>query len=473
MNGMALTIVGLYLVGMLGVGWWTNKKLIKTSTDYMLGGRAIPMIIVACSLAANNIGGGSTVGMANRAFGSWGVSAVWYVLAAAIGIIPMMLFAPQLRKALAFTIPEVVGRRFGKSAHIITAVLNIISLFCLTASQILASGTILSLLVGIELNTGIFLAAGFTILYTVLGGLWADAVTDLVQWIVIFFGLLIAIPFAIKAAGGWNSMVQAIPPAKLEPFGTLGFLGILSLVINYFISFTSGPEMVSRVFAAKDAKAGRMALLWAGVFMGLFAFVPVIIGLAGLAIDPNMPANKVLATVVFGHAPGWVAGLVSAAVIASTMSSADSDMLCASTIFTKDILPYFRKDVPDKSQIVIARVGNIVIGLGAMCIALFKVDIIQLNVFSFMLRAAGPIGAFLLGLVWKKAGKAAGIVSILIGSAVGIWWQILSIQMKVDNPYGFLPIVVGSATSIVSFFLVTLVERRLGREPAPALKLEE
>jgi len=458
---------------MLFVGWWTNKKLVKSSTDYMLGGRAIPMIIIAASLAANNIGGGSTVGMANRAFGVWGISAVWYVLAAAIGIIPMMIFAPQLRKTLAFTIPEVVGRRFGKSAHISTAILNIISLFCLTASQILASGTILSLLIGLDLNTGIFLGAAFTIVYTVMGGLWADAMTDLVQWIVIFFGLLIAIPFAVNAAGGWNTMMAAVPAAKLEPLGTLGALGVISLVLNYFISFTSGPEMVSRVFAAKDAKAGRMALLWAGIFMGLFAFVPVIIGLAGIAIDPKMAGNKVLATVVFGHAPGWVAGLVAAAVIASTMSSADSDMLCASTIFTKDILPYFKKDIPDKTQITIARVGNVVIGLGAMCIALFKIDIIQLNVFSFMLRAAGPIGAFLLGLMWTKAGRAAGIVSIVIGSAVGIWWQFLSIQMKIDNPYGFLPIVVGSATSIVSFILVTLIERAMGRAPAPAIKYEK
>jgi SSS family solute:Na+ symporter len=203
--------------------------------------------------------------------------------------------------------------------------------------------------------------------------------------------------------------------------------------------------------------------------MGLFAFVPVIIGLAGLAIDPNMPNNKVLATVVFGHAPGWVAGLVSAAVIASTMSSADSNMLCASTIFTKDILPYFKKDVSDQAQIRIARTSNVVIGLCAMGIALFKIDIIQLNVFSFMLRAAGPIGAFLLGLVWAKAGRAAGIASIIIGSVVGISWQVLAIQTKVDNPYGLLPIVVGSFTSIVSFVVVTFIERAMNRPPAPAI----
>lgn len=473
MNTVALVIVAVYLIAMLGVGFWTNKKLIKTSTDYMLGGRSIPMLIVACSLAANNIGGGSTNGLVNRAFGSWGVSAVWYVLAASIGLIPMIFFAPKLRNVLAFTIPEVVGRRFGKSAHIITALLNIVSLFCLTASQILTSGTILSLLIGIDLDVAIILAAGFTIVYTALGGLWADSITDLFQWVIIFIGLVIAIPFAVGSAGGWNKMMTTLPAEKLQPFGTLGILGILSLCLNYFITFTSGPEMVSRIFSAKSAKASKWALAFAALFMGLFAFVPTIIGLAGYAIDPNMPANKVLATVVFGHCPAWVAGAVSAAIIASTMSSADSDMLCASTIVTKDLIPYFRKGISDKAQIRITRWSNIIIGFGAMGIALFKIDIISLNIFSFMLRAAGPIGAFLLGLLWKKSGRAAGLASILVGSAVGIAWQVLSIKMKVDNPYGLLPIVVGSATSVLSFVIVTLIERAMGREPAPALKIEE
>ena len=473
MNTTALIIVLIYLAAMLVVGFWTNKKLNKTSTDYMLAGRAVPMLIVACSLAANNIGGGSTNGLVNRAFGSWGISAFWYVMAASIGLIPMIFFAPKLRGVMAFTIPEVVGRRFGKPSHIISAILNIIALFCLTASQILTSGTILSLLILLDLNFAIVLAAAFTIIYTTVGGLWADSITDVFQWIIIFLGLLIALPFAINAAGGWNTMMTALPAEKLEPFGTLGFLGILSLVINYFLTFTAGPEMVSRIFSAKDAKASRNALIWAAVFMGVFSFVPTFIGLAGYAIDPNMPSNQVLAQIIFGHTPAWVAGVVSAAIIASTMSSADSDMLCGSTIFTKDLLPYFKKDVPDKTQIVISRILNVIIGLGAMCIALFKIDIITLNVFSFMLRAAGPIAAFLLGLLWKNAGKSAGIVSIIIGSLVGIGWQILANQMKVDNPYGFLPVVVGSAASFLTFIVSTYIERAMGRPPAPMLDIKE
>jgi SSS family solute:Na+ symporter len=162
MNTLPLIIVIVYLALMLGVGWYTNKHLIKDSSDYMLAGRALPAIMVACSLSANNIGGGSTVGLATKAFGNWGMSAVWYVLAAAIGIIPMAIFAPKLRRVMAYTIPEVVGRRFGAASHIITSLLNIVSMFCLTASQILASGIIISALVGINIKLAIIIAAAFT-----------------------------------------------------------------------------------------------------------------------------------------------------------------------------------------------------------------------------------------------------------------------------------------------------------------------
>lgn len=464
LNLVPLIIVIVYLGLMLFVGFYTNRFLIKDSTDYMLAGRSLPAIMVACSLAANNIGGGSTVGLASKAYGSWGMSAVWYVLAAAIGIVPMAFFAPKLRKIMAYTIPEVVGRRFGKSSHIITSILNIISLFCLTASQILASGIIISALVGINVKIAILIAGLFTVIYTVMGGLWADAFTDLFQWAIIFFGLLIAIPFVIKGAGGWSTIVDKVPPAKMS-INSMGVATIVSLIGQYFITFMSGPEMVSRVFAAKDEKAGRNATLMSALFMGLFAFVPAIIGIAAFVAFPSIDPSKALSTAVFGLAPQWVSGLVCAAIIASTMSSADSDMLCASTIITKDLYQkYINPRVSDDSLIKITRISNVVIGLLAMCIALFQINIITLNIFSFMLRAAGPFAAFILAISMKKCSKHAGIVSIIVGSTVGIYWQIMK------EPYGILAIIAGSVASLIAFIITSFIETRVTNKIAPPLE---
>jgi SSS family solute:Na+ symporter len=393
------------------------------------------------------------------------MSAVWYVLAAAIGIIPMAIFAPKLRRVMAFTIPEVVGRRFGATSHIITAVLNIVSLFCLTASQVLASGIIISALVKIDIKIAILIAGLFTVIYTVMGGLWADAFTDLFQWTIIFLGLLICLPFVIKGAGGWSTVVNKVPAAKMALNG-MGIMTIISLILQYFITFMSGPEMVSRIYAAKDEKEGVKATITSGIFMGLFAFIPAVIGIVAFASFPGIQANNALSTVVFNYSPSIISGLVCAAIIASTMSSADSDMLCASTIFTKDIYQkYINPNVSDKTMITMTRAINVIIGLGAMVIALFQINIVTLNIFSFMLRAAGPFGAFILGLTWKKASKHAGLASIIVGSTVGIYWQIIK------EPYGILAIVAGSLAGIAAFVITTFIEGSSADKQAPPVEL--
>ena len=117
-NSGALIIVAFYLIGMLVIGFIVGKLKIKTSSDYMLAGRRMGLFMVAFSLSANNIGGGSTTGLADKAFGSWGMSAIWYVLAASLAMIPLAYFAPRIRKTMAVTIPEVIGRRFGKGSSV-------------------------------------------------------------------------------------------------------------------------------------------------------------------------------------------------------------------------------------------------------------------------------------------------------------------------------------------------------------------
>lgn len=149
---LPLAIVIIYLVIMLTIGIFTSKYLVKTSEDLMLAGRRLGVLLVAASLSANNIGGGSSVGVATRAFGDWGLSAGWYVLAAAIAMIPLALVMPRIRKALVWTLPEVVGRRFGAPSYILTSILQIVSLVCLAAMQVLASGTIIAVLTGLPLR---------------------------------------------------------------------------------------------------------------------------------------------------------------------------------------------------------------------------------------------------------------------------------------------------------------------------------
>ena len=460
-----ILMIILYMVGLFIIGYLTNKLTIKSSADYMLAGRRMGIFMVAASLSANNIGGGSTTGVAARAFAGWGLSAAWYVLAAAIAMIPLAYFAPRIRQTMAVTIPEVVNRRFGNAAGLFTAVLNIISLFCLTASQILAAASVISSLTGIPLNLCIILAAFIVIMYTTLGGMLADAIADVIQYLIIFFGLLISLPFIISGAGGWAKIAAALPPAELN-FTKVGAVTIIGLIFNYFCTFLSGPEMVSRFSSSEDGKTAQKAAILSAVMMGMLAFIPTLIGLVSLALNPGLDNGQGTTALMYAtkqFAPSWITGAVAAAIVAATMSSADSNLLCSSTILIKDIYQrYINPHVEDRKLISLTRLSNVLICVISMLIALLNISLVTLNLFAFALRSAGPFAAYALGLTVKDATRNAGILSIIVGSVAVLVWQFL------NSPYGILPIVFGCALGTLTFLLVTWIERSMGKEPAPS-----
>ena len=472
-NIQALIIVIGYLVGMLVIGYVVGKLKIKNADDYMVAGRRMGVFMVAFSLSANNIGGGSTTGLAGKAFTSWGMSAVWYVLAASIAMIPLAYFAPKIRKTMAVTIPEVVGRRFGKFSSGFSAVLNILALFCLTSSQIAASGSVVSVLTGIDTRICLLIAGLVVILYTTFGGMIADQISDLVQFIIILVGLAIATPFVIKGCGGWSTIASKLPGDQLS-FTKIGWVAIIGYIFNYFCTFLSGPEMISRFESAKDEKTAQRASLVSAVLMAAMAIFPTLLGLAALSVSDtlgNISSNSAMMAVTQTYAPTIITGIVSAAIISATMSSADSNLLCMSTMIINDLyLPYSGKKLDGMKEVRATRICNIICCIVAVFISFFGINIVTMNTFAFAIRCAGPFAAYGLGLVIPRATKHSGQISIITGTIGVVIWQILS---GGGFYLGILPVVFGCGVGTITFFLVNIIEWKKGVEAAPSAYLED
>ena len=472
-NIQALIIVIGYLVGMLVIGYVVGKLKIKDADDYMVAGRRMGLFMVAFSLSANNIGGGSTTGLAGKAYTTWGMSAVWYVLAASIAMIPLAYFAPKIRKTMAVTIPEVVGRRFGKFSSGFSAILNILALFCLTSSQIAASGSVVSVLTGIDTRICLIIAGIVVILYTTFGGMIADQISDLVQFIIILLGLAIATPFVIKGCGGWRAIASKLPSEQLS-FTKIGWGAIIGYIFNYFCTFLSGPEMISRFESAKDEKTAQRASLLSAVLMAAMAVFPTLLGLAALSVKEsigNPASGSAMMAVTQAYAPTIITGIVSAAIISATMSSADSNLLCMSTMIINDLyLPYSGKKLDGMKEVRATRLCNIICCAVAMFISFFGINIVTMNTFAFAIRCAGPFAAYGLGLVIPRATKHSGQISIITGTIGVVIWQILS---GGGFYLGILPVVFGCAVGTITFFLVNLIEWKKGVEAAPSAYLED
>ena len=472
-NTQALIIVIGYLVGMLVIGYIVGKLKIKDADDYMVAGRRMGLFMVAFSLSANNIGGGSTTGLAGKAYTTWGMSAVWYVLAASIAMIPLAYFAPKIRKTMAVTIPEVVGRRFGKFSSGFSAVLNILALFCLTSSQIAASGSVVSVLTGIDTRICLIIAGVVVILYTTFGGMIADQISDLVQFLIILLGLAIATPFVIKGCGGWSAIASKLPSEQLS-FTKIGWVAIIGYIFNYFCTFLSGPEMISRFESAKDEKTAQRASLLSAVLMAAMAVFPTLLGLAALSVKEsigNPASGSAMMAVTQAYAPTIITGIVSAAIISATMSSADSNLLCMSTMIINDLyIPYSGKKLEGMKEVKATRICNMICCAVAVFISFFGINIVTMNTFAFAIRCAGPFAAYGLGLVVPKATKHSGQISIITGTIGVVVWQILS---GGGFYLGVLPVVFGCAVGTITFFLVNLIEWKQGVEAAPSAYIGE
>ncbi|QQR91262.1 MAG: sodium:solute symporter family protein [Myxococcales bacterium] len=454
---IVIAIVLIYMAAMLGVGWYASKK-VKGNDDFLVAGRRLGPFMMAGTLAATEAGGGSSMGVAEKAFGEWGMSAGWYVLAMAITLVLLAVVAPRLRRSEVRTVPEFFTKRYGEKTGLLSAFLFIIPLVGLTATQFIASSVILSVMTGFNFTLSAIIVCAVVTVYSVLGGLWSVTLTDIIQWCLIVGGLLLAIPFALDVAGGYSAVMSSLPEAKASFTEGTGLGTIVTLVIMYFASFAVGQESVQRYFAARDEKAAAWGSILAALSYVFFAFMPALLGVIaysmvqrGLmdgALIESEGARYVLPLLAVQAFPKWLVGIVFAALISATMSSADSDLLAAGSIVANDI--YAKKINPkatEQSILKLTRWTMVVVALMALMVTLFHAEsIVALLMFSFSFRAAGAFVPYVLGHYVSRPGPGAAVSSITGCSFVVLLCEVMDFSI-----WGMQAIVLGILASAVCY----------------------
>ena len=462
-NLTVTVIVVLYLLVMLFIGWYSSKK-ITSNTDFMVAGRRLGPFLMAGTLAATEIGGGSSLGVVQQGMQNHGISAAWYIITMGLAFVILTFLAPKFRAATVKTVPEYFRRRYGKSAGLITAIIMLLPLIGLTAGQFIASYVILSTMLGISYKTAVIIVAVVVTVYSIMGGLWSVTLTDFIQVFLIIIGMIIAVPFAMNLAGGWGNVVANVPAETFDMFKGYSPMAVVSLTIMYVATFTVGQEAVSRYYAARDGKAAKQGSILAAIINFVYAFIPAILGVITLALInmgkfnaedfADVGARYALPVLAMEAMPAIICGLLFAGIISATMSSSDSDLLGAGSIFANDIYRAVLK--PDASSEEVMKVTKIVmaiVGVVSMFIALFNTSsLVSLLMFCFTLRAAGAFFPYVLGHYWTGSSWAGTIASLISGSIVVVYLEKISgnvlFGMKVSQP-----IIPGLIVGLV-FFLV-------------------
>ena len=238
-NWIVCLVVVIYLLAMLFIGWYSSTK-ITSNTDFMVAGRRLGPLLMAGTLAATEIGGGSSLGVVQNGMSGYGLSAAWYIITMGIAFVILSFMAPKFRAATVKTVPEYFRRRYGKSSGLVTAIIMLLPLIGLTAGQFIASSVILSTMLGLSYKLSVIIVAVVVTVYSIMGGLWSVTLTDFVQIFLIIIGMMAAVPFALSHAGGVEAVIQNVPKESLNLFAGYDFFGILSLVIMYVGTFSVG-----------------------------------------------------------------------------------------------------------------------------------------------------------------------------------------------------------------------------------------
>lgn len=460
MNGnlIVIAIVVSYLIFLVGIGVYSSKK-IGDSEDFLVAGRRLGPFLIAGTLAATEIGGGSSLGVVEKAYGNWGLSALWYVATMGITFTIIALVAPMLRKAMVKTIPEFFRRRYDKPSGLFTAITMILPLIGLTSVQFIASGVILSVIMGWDYTSSVVVISCVVIVYSMLGGLWSVSLTDFAQMLMIVFGMLAVIPFSLNTVGGLDVVIASTPAEKLSLTQGIGCPTILSLIFIYTASFICGQEVTQRLYAAKSGKTALLGSLLTALIFFAFAMIPALLGIItrvmvdsgiidGTAIAEN-GARYALPTLAAQVMPPVLVGILFAGISSATMSSASSDLLGAGSIFANDLYRiYINPNASQKTLLLVARITILVIGLFSIVVAVNNTSaIITILMFSFSLRAGGTLIPYLCGHFYPKGSKQGTWASLILGTL-----GILAVQYEWIDFFGLDGIFLGLLLSAVGYF---------------------
>ncbi|MGH9722598.1 MAG: sodium:solute symporter family protein [Bryobacteraceae bacterium] len=438
-------ILGVYFAVVLGIGWRLRSKM-RTSGDFLLSGRSVPVWITSLAFLAANLGAQELVGM-SASGAKYGIMTAHFYW---VGAVPAMLFVgvfmmPFYYGSRARSVPEYLKLRFDEKTRGFNAITFAVMTVFSSGISMYALGLLLQLVLGWSFTASVVLSALIVLLYTVAGGLTSAIYNEVLQFFLIVFGFTPLAILAVMKAGGWDAMAARIPavmthswqyvgsasqnPMGIEVFGLVAGLGFVLSFGYWCTDFL----VVQRAMAAESMSAARRTPVLAALPKMLMPFIVIVPGIAALALSRmsagySLPVkgdgydyDQALTTLMAQFYPSGMLGVGLTALMASFMSGMAGNVTAFNTVFTFDIYQsYIRPKAPDTHYLTVGRLTTVFGTLLSIATAYVAtrynniMDLLQL-VFGFV--NAPLFATFLLGMFWRRATGHGAFAGLLSGTA--------------------------------------------------------
>jgi Na+/proline symporter len=449
--------IGVYLVVQFVVGMLVARR-IASEADYLVAGRRLGLALAAFSIYATWFGAETIVGAAGAIYsdGLAGGSADPFGYAACLVALGVFIAAPLWRRQYT-TLGDMFRERYSVGVERFAVLLMVPTSVLWAAAQIRAFGQVVSASSDLEVEIAIAAGAFLVIVYTVAGGLLADAVTDFIQGIAIIVGLLVLLVVVSTANGGIDALPALIDPQRLALFSTESVtpLEIAEAWAVPICGSLLAAELLSRILGCNSAATARNAtLLGAGLYLAI-GLIPVAIGLAGPRLVPGLEEpEQVVALLAQRHLSTFLYVLFAGAVISAILSTVNSCLLAAAALVSHNLIVPLKPTIDERGKILIARIGVVAFGAAAYALALGAEGIYELVATASAFGSAGIFVVGLFGLFSRVGGAASAHASLATGAGV---WAAGEYWLEWSTPY-----VAALAAALFVYLAVAPLTRREG-----------
>jgi SSS family solute:Na+ symporter len=412
MTAIDYTIVLIFLAGIFWVGS-SFYKWIHNPDDFYVAGRRLTPYLLAATLTATNISLYSFVGVSGTAYKD-GISIIWQTWTGNMALVLAGLFIlPVMRRLRIRTIPELLEMRYNGVVRILVSILWVFRLAFWLGVVLYAGVSAAQQITGIEsFSFWVILFAIIIIVYTMLGGMWSVVVTDALQFLLMMLGVLIVLPLAMQTVGWWPGLVEKIQPGHLDRINQTGKYNWEFVIAIWFLGIQWAcldQGLLQRAFSARSTKVVVKGMVWSGIITTPFAFLWVTPGLVASVLYPGLAKPEfAVPMIIVQHLPEAVLGLVVCGLLASQMSTIDSNLGSAATLFSNDIYTRFlKRKATQKDVLRVLRIATIATGLIMVAVSYLvpylggTVDA-YLTIISIMDMPLFVI-AIVYGLFWRRA----------------------------------------------------------------------
>lgn len=432
-------IIAVYFIFVVLVGIALKSKM-KTGIDFFLSGRSIPGWVTSIAFLSANLGAIEMLGMAASGY-QYGMMTVHYYW---IGAIPAMVFLgifmmPFYYGSKARSVPEYLKFRYNEATRGFNALSFAVLTVLMSGISLYAMALILKVLLGWSMTFSIIMAALIVLIYVGIGGLTSSIYNEVIQFFLIWIGLLPITILSLIDVGGWDGLMAKIPENFTHIWAgtataagngmTVDWLGVV-LGLGFVLSFgywTTDFLVVQRAMAAKDMTAAQNTPIAASFMKIITPLLTVLPGLAAIALLPKLgPASHAgnydmaLPLLMAKYYPTGLLGLGITALLASFMSGMAGNVTAFTTVWTYDIYQaYIKKDASDKHYLLMGRISTVVgmiISIGTAYIVMGFPSLMDYMQTLFGFFNAPLFAVFLLGMFWKRATGWGGFYGLLAGT---------------------------------------------------------